>query len=121
MRLNRREWLQSAAAASVTSRAAQAVQSTTTLTMESLDWNAIREDFPWLKKKLWLTAADYHPISVHSQRAVDDYMRARVYGEPSSPETHEHEAKELYAKLINAKAIEIGFVQSTTDAENIVI
>lgn len=121
MRFSRRRWLQSAAAASMASGAVQAWQSTAGGTSGTRDWEAIREDFPWLKKKLWLTAADYHPIGVHSQRAVEEYMRARVFGEPSEPETHEREAKELFAKLINAKASEIGFVQSTTDAENIVI
>lgn len=121
MKCNRREWLQAAAVASVATRAAQALQSTTARRMESPDWDTIREDFPWLKKKLWLTAADYHPIGVHSQRAIEDYLRARIYGEPSEAETHELEAKELFAKLIHAKTSEIGFVQSTTDAENIVI
>jgi hypothetical protein len=59
----------------------------------------VREDFPWLKEKLWLTAADFHPIGIHSLRAMEKYLASRVHG-PSSDHPlytgqQEHETKEL--------------------------
>ncbi|MCC6860025.1 MAG: hypothetical protein IT158_15765, partial [Bryobacterales bacterium] len=44
------------------------------------DWAAVREAFPWLKNKLWLTAADYHPVGIHSLKAMERYLNSRVYG-----------------------------------------
>jgi len=125
MRLNRRQLLQSTAAVasgvSAVSRALQAAPADTPA--GQTDWSAVREDFPWLKNRLWLTAADYHPISIHSLRAMETYMNYRAYGpgEGRSNFRQEAETKNLFAKLINAKPSEIAFVQSTTDAENIVI
>jgi selenocysteine lyase/cysteine desulfurase len=91
---------------------------------KSIDWNAVREDFPWLKRRLWLTAADYHPLSRRSIEAMERHIRYRGYGEgsASSPfSSQELSTKQLYASLINASPSEIAFVQSTTDGENIVI
>jgi selenocysteine lyase/cysteine desulfurase len=89
-----------------------------------IDWNAVRMDFPWLKNRLWLTAADYHPISRRSIDAMQRHIRYRGYGEGvgSSPfGSEEASTKQLFAGLINARPSEIAFVQSTTDGENIVI
>jgi selenocysteine lyase/cysteine desulfurase len=89
------------------------------------DWNAVRKDFPWLESRLWLSAADYHPVSVHSQRAMEDHLKTRVYGDTVESSRRmnrqEVEAKELFARLINANPREIAFVQSTTDGENLVV
>ena len=96
----------------------------TTPKQKAIDWNAVREDFPWLKRRLWLTAADYHPISRQSMDAMQRHIRYRGYGEGSgsSPfSSEELSTKQLFARLINARANEIAFVQSTTDGENIVI
>ena len=90
-----------------------------------VDWGKVREDFPWLKKRLWLTAADYHPLSVRSIAAMERHLRFRGYGEgsgASSPFGSEELAtKQMFAELIHAKPSEIAFVQSTTDGENLVI
>ena len=124
MDLNRRQLLQSTAAlaggASAVSRALQAAPADAPGAQPN--WSAVREDFPWLKKKLWLTAADFHPIGVHSIQAMEEYIKYREYGpgEGRSNFRKDAETKELYAQLINAKPSEIAFVQSTTDAENIV-
>jgi selenocysteine lyase/cysteine desulfurase len=91
---------------------------------KDVDWNLVRADFPWLKRRLWLTAADYHPLSIHSLSAMERHLRYRTHGEgeASSPfAAEELETKRLFAELINAKPSEIAFVQSTTDGENIVI
>jgi selenocysteine lyase/cysteine desulfurase len=96
----------------------------TTPAQAAIDWNAVREDFPWLKRRLWLTAADYHPISRRSIEAMERHIRYRGYGEGSgsSPfSSQENSTKQLFAALINARPSEIAFVQSTTDGENIVV
>jgi selenocysteine lyase/cysteine desulfurase len=101
--------------------AAQAAQSTA----RSIDWNKVRDDFPWLRNRLWLTAADYHPLGAHSIAAMERHIWYRGYGEGgggSSPFGAEEAAtKQMFADLINARPSEIAFVQSTTDGENIVI
>jgi selenocysteine lyase/cysteine desulfurase len=118
MKINRRELFGSAVASAVASSMAAAPAGVR-------DWGKVREDFPWLKEKLWLTAADFHPIGIHSLHAMEKYLASRVHGpsgdHPLYTGQQEHETKELFARLINAKASEIAFVQSTTDAENIVV
>lgn len=118
--LKRREMLKSATiAAGLVAKASEAASPE-----KGVDWAAVREDFPWLKRRLWLTAADYHPLSVRSLAAMERHLRYRVHGEGegSSPfGAQELETKRLFAQLINAKPSEIAFVQSTTDGENIVI
>jgi selenocysteine lyase/cysteine desulfurase len=88
------------------------------------DWSRVRQDFPWLSEKPWLTAADFHPIGSHSLRAMERYLAYRVRGSSHgrTPFTgaEQRETKELFARLINAKPAEIAFVQNTTDGENIV-
>ena len=113
--LNRRNLLRSASLALAPQVSAQ---------QPAPDWNAVRADFPWLKRRLWLTAADYHPLSVHSLAAMERHLRYRAHGEGegSSPfAAEELETKRLFARLINAQPSEIAFVQSTTDGENVVV
>jgi selenocysteine lyase/cysteine desulfurase len=118
--LPRRKLLQGAAlTAGLTATASKAAAQ-----QPGTDWNRVREDFPWLKRRLWLTAADYHPLSVRSIAAMERHLRYRGYGEGqgSSPfGSEELETKRLFGELVNAKPSEIAFVQSTTDGENIVI
>jgi selenocysteine lyase/cysteine desulfurase len=55
---------------------------------------------------------------------VEEYMNLRGYGLPEGRREREGpppDTKDLFARLINAKASEIAYVQSTTDAENIVV
>jgi selenocysteine lyase/cysteine desulfurase len=83
-----------------------------------------RAEFPWLENRLWLTAADYHPMPRRALAAAERHLRYRVYGEgdSSSPfHEEEKETKQLFARLINAKPEEIAFVQSTTEGENLVV
>lgn len=116
--VTRRELMKSAAVAGL------AVGASPTTVAKEPDWNAVREAFPWIKRRLWLTAADYHPLGVHSLAAMERHLRYRTYGEGegSSPfAAEENETKRLFAQLINARPGEIAFVQSTTDGENLVI
>ncbi len=88
------------------------------------DFAAVRADFPWASRKLWLAAAETHPFSVHTLRAIESYAQFRALG-PGEGRTYftrdmQSELKRLYAGLTNVKPEEIAFVMSTTDGENIV-
>lgn len=90
-----------------------------------IDFSKIREDFPRAKRKPWLAAAEFIPFNIHSIKAIEEYTTTKSqakggYGFGFTPQL-QAEAKENFAKLINASADEIAFVQSTTDGENIVI
>ena len=84
-----------------------------------------RNDFPWLQRQVWLSGADYHPMGSHSLRAYESYLgwRAKGPGEGRSRFTGDQqtETRQLFAGLINAEPAEIAFVNSTTDAENLVV
>jgi len=116
MKFNRRRFLQATAAVGAAGASASTSQ---------IDWEKVRADFPWLKRKVWLSGADYHPISIHSLRAMERYLAFRAHGpgEDRSGFTgrQQRETKEMFSRLINAKPGEIAFVASTTDAENIVV
>jgi len=88
------------------------------------DFEAVRADFPRAARKLWLAAAETHPFSVHTIRAIESYAQFRALG-PGEDRTYftrdmQSEVKKLFADLINAKLEEIALVMSTTEGENIV-
>jgi len=88
------------------------------------NFDAVRADFPRAARKLWLAAAETHPFSVHTLRAIESYSQFRALG-PGEGRTYfswemQNETKKLFADLINAKPKEIAFVMSTTEGENIV-
>ena len=90
-----------------------------------IDFEKVRADFPRAVRKTWFAGAEYCPLSVHSIKAIEAYTQSKSqatgrYGFGFSPEV-QAETKERFAKLINASAAEIAFVQSTTDGENIVL
>jgi selenocysteine lyase/cysteine desulfurase len=89
------------------------------------DFSAVRVDFPWASRKLWLAAAETHPFNVHTIRAIESYTQYRLLG-PGEGRTYftrdmQSELKRLFADLINAKLEEIAFVMSTTAGENVVV
>jgi selenocysteine lyase/cysteine desulfurase len=118
MKMNRRNLLRSAAALA-------AAPVTAAPSPGTPDWARVREEFPWLKRKVWLSAADYHPINIHSLRAMERYLEWRTLGPGDGRARYsaeqQRETKELFARLINARPNEIAFVQNTTDGENIVV
>ena len=136
MLLNRRRFFGTAAgwasagamASALGSKAAAA--STVTPRSETLqagsvpDWGAVRRDFPWIERKLWLSASDFHPIGVHSRRAADAYYAQFVDGPDFGGRltgTQRNAMREMFGQLINAKPDEIAFAVSTTDGENIIV
>ena len=84
------------------------------------DFAAVRADFPRAQEKLWLAAAETHPYSVHTLRALEGYTQFRAWGPGAERQSFtpamQQETKALFAALIGAKPAEIAFVQSTTDA-----
>ena len=89
------------------------------------DFAAVRADFPRAEEKLWLAAAETHPFSVHTLRALEQYTQFRTWGSGENRHSFtpsmQQETKELFAALIHAEPSEIAFVQSTTDGENVVL
>ena len=72
--------------------------------------------FPWLKRKVWLSGADYHPIGIHSLRAMERHIAYRLHGPGEGRSTFtgrdQRETKELFGRLINARPGKIAFVGS---------
>lgn len=127
MRSNRRQFLMSTAALA-TAAASRSVASAATeprLKDGDIDWRAVRRDFPWLENSLWLSASDYHPLSVQAQEMVDTYYRWRVGGPEGGGSRFsgemQQETKTLFGKSIGASANEIAFIHNTTEGENIVV
>jgi len=88
------------------------------------DFKAVRADFPRAARKLWLAAAETHPFSVHTLRAIESYAQFRALG-PGEGRTYfsrdmRSELKRMFADMINVTSGEIAFTMSTTHGENIV-
>ncbi len=88
------------------------------------DFTAVRADFPRAARKLWLAAAETHPFSIHTLRAIESYSQFRALG-PGEGRIYftremRDEVKRLFANLINGTPEEIAFTMSTTHGENIV-
>jgi selenocysteine lyase/cysteine desulfurase len=121
MQSNRRQFLASTAALA----AAVTAETTPRVKDGTVDWNAVRDDFPWIHNSLWISASDYHPLSVAAQRMVDTYYKWRVGGPLGGGSRFsaemQRETKEMFAETIGASADEIAFIHNTTEGENIVV
>jgi selenocysteine lyase/cysteine desulfurase len=108
---NRRTFLAAAAAAAAPARS-------------ELDWTAIREEFPWTGRQLFLNPAGWHPMRKKAIEAMQRYLEFKLYGPTEGRERfasgQQEEARRLFAQLINASSSEISFVQSTLTGENLV-
>ncbi len=85
-----------------------------------------RADFPWAARETYLNTATEHPLSVHTTRAMEEYLHALTHGPDSARDKFENgrlmvEVKRMFARLINAKPEEIGFTPSTQTGENLVL
>lgn len=71
----------------------------------------------------YLNSASQHPMSRVARRASDEYLDFKKFSSPASYPFAEirNRVRENYAKLINATADEICFVQSTTVGENLIL
>ena len=113
--MNRRRFLSTAAALSAASSAASAAAT-------EVDFEAVRADFPRTRTAAYFDCASSHPLSVHSAAALHRYVDwvAHQVGAPWWPSwaPPRGEAKNLFARLINAKPSEIAFARSTIEAES---
>lgn len=123
MAVDRRAFLATAGALAVGARhafaTADAVQSGSVLPA------SVRADFPSVSLETYLNSAAMHPLGTFAGRAIEEGVAFRVRGpgEGRADFGPDKQAalKERYASLINAKASEIAFTGSTSDAENIVV
>ncbi len=88
------------------------------------DFSGARAAFPWSETEVFLNNAGWHPIGVHSIRAMEKYLEYKSKGPGDDREdfggAQQHAVKTLFARIINAKPSEIAFVQSTLVGENLV-
>ena len=123
--MDRRQFLASAGALAASARLGATAPS------PSLGSSA-RAAFPWSQREVFLNSAAYHPIGVHSARAMEEYIGYRLNGAPHELDdvgasgrgtggAKQAAIKELFATLIHAKPTEIAFAQSTADGESVVV
>ena len=86
------------------------------------DFDIVRNDFPRVKTAAYFDNASSHPLSVHSAAALHRYIEWLTYevGDPWWPAwaATRDEAKNLFARLVNARPQEIAFARSTVEAES---
>ncbi|MCC6362806.1 MAG: aminotransferase class V-fold PLP-dependent enzyme [Bryobacterales bacterium] len=88
----------------------------------TLDFESVRADFPRTRNAAYMDNASSHPISVYSSAALHRYVDwvTNEIGEPWWPywTAARQEAKDLFARLINADPSEVSFARSTIEAES---
>ena len=84
-----------------------------------------RNDFPWGRNETFLNNAGWHPVGVHSIRAMQRYLDYKLNGPGGGRDdvgaARQDEVKRMFAELIHAKPAEIAFVPSTLVGENLVV
>ncbi|MBI3693381.1 MAG: aminotransferase class V-fold PLP-dependent enzyme [Acidobacteria bacterium] len=114
MHINRRQFLTSSAAVA-SSLAAPKLS----------DFESIRKEFPRAVEQVYLDAAAHVPLPRYSADGMRRYMDFHMYGPGEGrgeyAATALRQVKPLFAKLINAKPSEIGFVICTKAGEAAVV
>ena len=114
MRINRRQFLTSSAAVP-SSLAAPKLP----------DFESIRKEFPRASGQVYLDAAAHMPLPRYTAEGMRRYMDFHMYGPGGGRGEEAAEAlrqvKPLFARLINAKPAEIGFVVCTKAGEAAVV
>ncbi|MCU1274999.1 MAG: hypothetical protein JWO48_2430 [Bryobacterales bacterium] len=89
------------------------------------DFAPMRNDFPWGQNETFLNNAGWHPVGIHSIKAMERYLEYKMKGPGQGRDDfgggRQDEVKSLFAQLIHAKPTEISFVQSTLMGENLVV
>jgi selenocysteine lyase/cysteine desulfurase len=116
MKLNRRQFLASGAAVASSLKAASPKLS---------DFESIRNEFPRAADGVYLDAAAHVPLPKYTAEGMRRYMDFHMYGPGEGRGDYADESlrhvKPLFAKLINAKPSEIGFVICTKAGEQAVV
>ena len=115
MQSNRRSFIATAAASALAPAAPAAPG--------ELDWSRIRAEYPWTEKQLFMNPAGWHPMRKSAIAAMHKYLEFKLLGPGEGrgqhANGHQDEARQGFAKLINAGPSEVAFVQSTLMGENI--
>ncbi len=114
--MNRREWLAGTGTLLAAREAPHAAQSSGDV---SGLWS--KADFPLTQTQTYLNNAAFHPMSVSSRRAVQDYLSRRTEGAQEPAWEVSAGVKEAFATLINAKPAAVSYVASTMVGENLVL
>ena len=121
MSIDRRAFL--TAGATVASTLVQS--STTAAATTSGEFEAIRAEFPRAAEQVYLDAAANTPLPKYTAEGMRKYMDFHMYGPAQGRGAYADEAlrqvKPLFAKLINAKPSEIGFVMCTKAGEAAIV
>ena len=116
MNMNRREFLSSGAAVASSLAAASPKLS---------DFESIRQEFPRAVEQVYLDAAAHVPLPKYTAEGMRKYMDFHMYGPGEGRGEYAAEAlrqvKPLFARLINAKPSEVGFVICTKAGEAAVV
>jgi selenocysteine lyase/cysteine desulfurase len=114
MPADRRSFLATAAAAGMPAR-----------TRPEIDWAAVRDEFPWTTKQLFMNPAGWHPMRRKAVEAMRRYLDFKLLGPTEGrgqlASGQQEEARRLFAQLINAEPDEVAFTQSTLMGENLVV
>ena len=115
MTINRRQFLSSTAAASALAAASPTLS----------DFESVRKEFPRATQQVYLDAAANMPLPTYTAEGMRRYIDSQMYGSGEGRGQYANEAvrqvKPLFAKLINAKPSEIGFVMCTKAGEAAVV
>src|ERR1700676_5432713 len=89
------------------------------------DFSAFRKEFPRATQEIYLDAAANMPLPKYVAEGMRSYMDFHMYGPAEGRGQYASEsvrqARSLFAKLINAKPSEIGFVICTKAGEAAVV
>jgi selenocysteine lyase/cysteine desulfurase len=114
MTTNRRQFLGSTAASALAAA-----------TPKSADFESIRKEFPRATQQVYLDAAANMPLPKYAAEGMRRYLDFHMYGPGEGRGEYAAEsvrqAKTLFAKLINVKPSEIGFVICTKAGEAAVV
>jgi selenocysteine lyase/cysteine desulfurase len=115
MKVNRRQFFGSSVAAASAAGAAPGLT----------DFESIRKEFPRAASQFYLDAAAHMPLPKYTAEGMRRYMDFQMYGPGEGRGDYAakaiREVKPLFARLINAKPSEIGFVVCTKAGEAAVI
>lgn len=114
--MNRREWLEGTGALLAGGQAARGLESSSGASAPSS-----KADFPLAETRTYLNNAAFHPMSVHSTRAVQEYLTRRTEGTQEPAWDVSAGVKADFAALIHAKPAAVSYVTSTMVGENLVL
>jgi selenocysteine lyase/cysteine desulfurase len=120
MTIDRRAFLSAGASVATLAHSARTVAAPRTG-----DFEAIRAEFPRAVEQVYLDAAANIPLPKYTAEGIRKYLDFHMYGPAEGRGAYANEAlrqvKPLFARLINAKPSEIGFVICTKAGESAVV